>query len=104
MTQAAYLDRYGYPYVLDEFRFHMTLTGRLSEADRQEVLQALRKKVMNHLPVPTLAIASISIVRQRSKASSFRVVHQSLLGGWLIGRERSPSIQELQRRISNVWE
>ncbi|WP_185985334.1 DUF1045 domain-containing protein [Aureimonas mangrovi] len=25
------LDRYGYPYVLDAFRFHMTLTGRIGD-------------------------------------------------------------------------
>ena len=27
--QRDYLDRWGYPYVFEEFRFHMTLTGRL---------------------------------------------------------------------------
>lgn len=26
--QRDYLDRWGYPYVMEEFRFHMTLTGR----------------------------------------------------------------------------
>lgn len=33
--QRDYMERYGYPFVFDEFRFHMTLTGRL-EADMQE--------------------------------------------------------------------
>lgn len=28
--QEALLQRWGYPYVMEEFRFHMTLTGRLS--------------------------------------------------------------------------
>ena len=28
-AQRAHLDRWGYPYVMEEFRFHMTLTGRL---------------------------------------------------------------------------
>ena len=27
--QREYLDRWGYPYVMEEFRLHMTLTGRL---------------------------------------------------------------------------
>lgn len=31
-NQRAHLDRWGYPYVFDEFRFHMTLTGRLPNA------------------------------------------------------------------------
>ena len=34
------LDAYGYPYVFEEFRFHMTLTDRLSEADAAEVTAA----------------------------------------------------------------
>lgn len=38
--QEELLDAYGYPYVFDEFRFHMTLTDRLSEADHHEVMQA----------------------------------------------------------------
>jgi putative phosphonate metabolism protein len=29
----AHLDRWGYPYVLDTFRFHMTLSERLSDGD-----------------------------------------------------------------------
>jgi hypothetical protein len=35
--QIALVERYGYPYVLDEFRFHMTLTDRL-EPEPQRVL------------------------------------------------------------------
>lgn len=30
--QSAYLDRFGYPYVFDEFRYHMTLSNRLDAA------------------------------------------------------------------------
>lgn len=32
--------RYGYPYVLEEFLFHMTLTDRLPEAERDTVIAA----------------------------------------------------------------
>jgi len=38
--QIELLDAYGYPYVFDQFRFHMTLSDRLPEADRAEVTQA----------------------------------------------------------------
>ncbi len=31
-AQDAHLVRWGYPYVLDQFRFHMTLSGRLDKA------------------------------------------------------------------------
>lgn len=32
VRQRDYLDRYGYPFVLDEFRFHMTLSGPVRNA------------------------------------------------------------------------
>jgi hypothetical protein len=36
------LDFYGYPYVLDQFRFHMTLTDRLAAGDRAGIEMAAR--------------------------------------------------------------
>lgn len=35
--QDALLQRWGYPYVLDEFRFHVTLTGKLQTAQTEKV-------------------------------------------------------------------
>lgn len=37
------LTRWGYPYVLDCFRFHMTLTSRVPEKDIERVLRAARE-------------------------------------------------------------
>lgn len=38
--QLELLDAYGYPYVMEEFRFHMTLTDRLGEADARDIAAA----------------------------------------------------------------
>ncbi|QQR36260.1 DUF1045 domain-containing protein [Devosia oryziradicis] len=38
--QLELLDAYGYPYVFEEFRFHMTLTDRLSDDDAAEIAAA----------------------------------------------------------------
>ncbi len=38
--QVELLDRYGYPYVLDEFRLHMTLTDRLQPDDHGALMAA----------------------------------------------------------------
>lgn len=35
--QAALLSRWGYPYVMDEFRFHITLTGPVAKDDVERV-------------------------------------------------------------------
>lgn len=40
-AQEAALTHYGYPYVGDTFRFHMTLTDRLDAADRERLLPVL---------------------------------------------------------------
>ncbi|MBS3650561.1 DUF1045 domain-containing protein [Pseudaminobacter sp. 19-2017] len=40
--QRDYLDRFGYPYVKDEFRFHMTLTGSLDRDTAARVELALQ--------------------------------------------------------------
>ena len=38
--QIELLDAYGYPYVFEEFRFHMTLTDRLDDADARDIAAA----------------------------------------------------------------
>lgn len=40
--QVELLDRYGYPYVLDQFQFHMTIADRLTDNDRDLVVKAAR--------------------------------------------------------------
>ena len=57
--QRAYLDQYGYPYVKDEFRFHMTLTGSLDDAAAARVEPGLRGHFSGFLnrPVDVSAIA-----------------------------------------------
>ncbi len=50
--EAAYLERYGYPYVLDAFRFHLTLTGPIDEPDRDAVEAMLEERFAGHLGRP----------------------------------------------------
>ncbi len=76
--QSDYLDRWGYPYVLEEFRFHMTLTGRLDAARRQPVLAMLRARFAG-LGLGTLAIDRITVCRQDAADSRFRILEQFAL-------------------------
>jgi putative phosphonate metabolism protein len=73
--QREYLDRWGYPYVFEQFRFHMTLTGRLSVERREPVLTMLRNR-FSALGVHTLAIDRIALFRQDNADSRFRIVSQ----------------------------
>jgi putative phosphonate metabolism protein len=71
--QCDYLDRWGYPYVMEEFRFHMTLTGRLNDTRRAPVLAMLRDRFAT-IGIERLAIDAIALFRQDNTSSRFRIV------------------------------
>jgi putative phosphonate metabolism protein len=71
--QREHLDRWGYPYVMQDFRFHMTLTGRLENARRESVLAMLRTRFAA-IGLKRLAIDRIAVFRQENAVSRFRVV------------------------------
>lgn len=76
--QCEYLERWGYPYVLEDFRFHMTLTGRLDAARRRPVLTMLRDRFAV-LGLKRLAIDRIAVCRQDEADSRFRILNQFVL-------------------------
>jgi putative phosphonate metabolism protein len=71
--QVEYLDRWGYPYVMDEFRFHMTLTGRLDETRREGVLAVLRERFAR-LKLTELAIDRIALFKQADAKARFEII------------------------------
>jgi putative phosphonate metabolism protein len=71
--QRDYLDRWGYPYVFEEFRFHMTLTGRLPTERREPVVAMLRSR-FSTTGIGPLAIDAIALCRQDNANSRFRVI------------------------------
>src|SRR5256886_2149565 len=73
--QREYLDRWGYPYVMEEFRFHMTLTGRLDAVRREPILAMLQDRFAE-LGIERLAIDGIALFRQDDSASRFRTIGQ----------------------------
>jgi putative phosphonate metabolism protein len=79
--QRKYLDRWGYPYVMEEFRFHMTLTGRLAAERREPILTMLRNS-FSAIGLKTLAIDRIALFRQKNANSRFRIVSH-----WQLRRE-----------------
>ncbi|MDA9412836.1 DUF1045 domain-containing protein [Bradyrhizobium sp. CCBAU 45384] len=78
--QRDYLDRWGYPYVMEEFRFHMTLTGRLDAGRRGPILEMLRASFAR-LKLEKLAIDRIALFRQDDAKARFRII-----GEWALAR------------------
>ncbi|MDA9438476.1 phosphonate metabolism protein [Bradyrhizobium sp. CCBAU 51745] len=71
--QREYLDRWGYPYVMEEFRFHMTLTGRLDADRRGPILEMLRARFAA-LKLEKLAIDRITLFKQDDAKARFCIV------------------------------
>jgi putative phosphonate metabolism protein len=78
-TQVDHLDRWGYPYVMEEFRFHMTLTGRVPAERREQIVAMLRERFAR-LALRTLAVDRIAVFRQDDADSRFRVLAHFGLG------------------------
>ena len=65
---------------MDDFRFHMTLTGRVP-AERRERLVAMLRERFAALGLRELAIDRIAVFRQDDAGARFRVLAQFELRG-----------------------
>lgn len=73
-----YLEQWGYPYVFEEYRFHMTLTCRLGP-DQQDRVAALLEPLTAQACAENLEIRSLCLVRQRP-GGDFTLVERFALG------------------------
>lgn len=73
------LYRWGYPYVFDAFRFHMTLTGPIEEPDVAPVNMALHAWFDPILGIP-VNVSALTIFIQPEPDAPFRVHSQIPLG------------------------
>lgn len=78
-AQCAYLEAYGYPYVGDAFRFHMTLTGSLPHEQVAPVKQALARTYADKIPAKPVTIDRIALFKQESRESRFRLLDSFML-------------------------
>jgi hypothetical protein len=78
--QQTLLEQWGYPYVLDQYRFHITLTERLEHADRVLLQPWLQRYFAEALREP-LRCESICLFVQGHRAAAFRLVQRFTFGG-----------------------
>lgn len=79
-AQGENLRRWGYPYVMAEFRFHMALTGRLDGARRDRFRGILAERCAPVIDRP-LEVGSLCLFVQPSAESRFELLQRFLLGG-----------------------
>jgi len=79
-AQEELLVRFGYPYVMREFRFHMTLTGRLADPESERVGKILAEMVAP-LCRESLRIDAVSLFQQPHRHMPFHIVGRYRLAG-----------------------
>jgi putative phosphonate metabolism protein len=76
----ANLLRWGYPYVLDEFRFHMTLTGQVPP-ERQDAMRALLETTFADHTGRPISISGLAVFIEETRGAPFTVYSWLPLAG-----------------------
>lgn len=78
-AQNAHLERWGYPYVLDQFRFHMTLTGRLDK-DTAAATEAALTPHLDQLPLAPFRIDALTLLGEDGAGFFHEISRHGLTG------------------------
>jgi hypothetical protein len=71
-SQRAHLQRWGYPYVMEDFGFHMTLTGQVPEA-RAAVMKAILTERFADFTGRPLPISGLAVFTEETRGAPFKV-------------------------------
>ncbi|QDC07896.1 DUF1045 domain-containing protein [Oceanicola sp. D3] len=86
--QDALLLRWGYPYVMEEFRFHLTLTGKLAPPQAEAAEAVLRQELEGLLPRP-FPIDALCLFGEGAEDGRFRLICRFPLGAGQEGGARA---------------
>ena len=79
-SQDENLINWGYPYVFSEFRFHITLTGKIQLSKEQAIIYDAIKRHFSEFLNKRIKIEHICLFRQTNKEAPFLLVDQFKLG------------------------
>ncbi len=88
--QRYYLDAWGYPYVIDEFRPHFTLTNPIEAEQVARVTKALEREFRLRVASPALRVDSIALFGERESDGEFEVLRDFPLGHAKRAKRSSP--------------
>ncbi len=77
--QDALLLRWGYPYVLSEFRFHLTLSGRLDPETASTIETELRALTAPFCSDP-FEVSELALFAERAEDGQFQIIRRYPLG------------------------
>ena len=77
--QEELLERWGYPYVLDQFRFHLTLTSQLYDGTAQKIEPVLHRLAADALEQPT-TVEDVCVFGDPGGGEPFELIRRVPLG------------------------
>jgi len=78
--QREYLHDWGYPYVFAEWRFHMTLTRRLTAAEKAIILPVVTE-ALGDAPALSRTVSDICVFAQATPGAPFTILQRLTLRG-----------------------
>lgn len=78
--QTQYLAQWGYPYVLKEYKFHLTLTDSIPEKKERKRLCSVFKSLTAGLCKTKFTVNELCLFKQENKNSPFRIIQRFKLG------------------------
>ncbi len=73
-AQESHLQSWGYPYIFDDFRFHMTLTGRIGDPDLRRKVQSRLSAYFSEAIESHHRVDGVAVFYQPDRETSFHVV------------------------------
>lgn len=71
------LERWGYPYVFGDFRFHMTLAGPIPPEHRAAVETALHALIGQHPGCTELRLDALTLLAEPERGAEFRIIERA---------------------------
>jgi len=77
------LARWGYPFVMDDFRFHITLTDRITAGGEKEIMRSLLTDLFSPVLGRPLMIDAICLFVEPDDGGPFLLSQRFLFGGYV---------------------
>jgi putative phosphonate metabolism protein len=79
--QLQYLEDWGYPYVFEDFRFHLTLTGSIQDHTLSDTARSVLDRLLGPLLAEPLPVTDLCLFHQPDRTAPFRLHSRYALAG-----------------------
>jgi len=79
--QETLLQQWGYPYVMGEFRFHMTLSSRMPDGEERDAFAAALAPLAERVTADPFRVDAIALFKQPRQGADFVQVRRFPFGG-----------------------